>query len=255
MWRKQVLPKGLIAVVIMTVVASVAVVTHFLLKKDVLNGEFHIPAQVPPYYSDTGHRADVGRYSAGLSAMDGEVVLETVGEMEKDWENLPVTAMYVAALRLFEIGERDLALYWFQGAKYRGILFVELLDGSSDTNRMGGKAYALSKAHEVFFRLLRPYIGGHGLCDIRKYEDSLQRAVFNRDVVPKLNKIYPEIVFLSEEQWPGEAEKVKENLKNRLNITVSGYDEIVKQRKAAGLHDQYCKRDSLTTEHTEGVND
>lgn len=218
----------------------IALAGYFLFEKERPAEKFHIAVNIPPYYSHTEHKAEVGRYSEGLSAMDRGILLKTVEEMEKDWQNLPAAAMYVAALRLFEIGEKDRALYWYQGARYRADLMLELLDDSNGMNRMGSKAYSNSRMHTAFFTALRYPLGGYGLCDIRKYEDAMQRAVFERDIVPDMKKIYPEVVFLPEEQWPPEVEKVKARFEARLKNTIDNYDQIVEQRKASGVHEQYC---------------
>lgn len=241
MWSKSnILKKGVAALAVVAVVAPAA---YFTFKKEEPNEEFHIAVNIQPYYKHAEHRAEVGEYSEGLGAMDSEVLLKTVKEMDEDWENLPVVAMYVAALRLFEIHERERALYWYQGARYRADLFMELLDDTSAMNRMGSKAYSLSQAHTAFFLALKPYLGGYGLCDMHRYEEAMNLAVFKRDTVPKLNKIYPEVVFLAEEQWSGQAEKVKARFEMRLKNTADNYDEIVKHRKATGIHERYCGAD------------
>lgn len=223
--------------------AVIALAGYLLLKKEQPGEEFHIAVDISPYYSHAEHRAEAGVYSEGLSATDREVILETVEAMDRDWENLPVAAMYIAALRLFEIGERDRALYWYQGARYRADLFMVLLEDDSGMNRMGSKAYSLSRAHTAFFLALRTHLGGYGLCDIRGYEQAMKRAVFERDVMPKLDDIYPEVVFIPEEQWPKEAEKVRTRFEDRLKNTAANYDAILKHRKATGVHGRYCGQD------------
>ena len=246
MSRQSKLLKG--ALTVFAVSALIALAGYFFFKKEGPADEFHIAVSIPPYYVHTEHRAEIGEYSEGLSAMDRNVLLKTVEKMDKDWRNLPASAMYVAALRLFEIGERDRALYWYQGARYRADLMLELLDSSSGMNRMGSEAYTLSRAHTAFFTALRPHSGGHGLCDIRKYEEAIQRAVLQKDTLPNMSEIYPEVAFLPEEQWQSEAEKVKARFEARLKNTVDNYDRIVGHRKASGVHERYCEKDSLTTE-------
>lgn len=252
MWNKSKVLKGVIALVVL--VAAGLGGYHFL-KEGKASGkdgkesgrELHIAVDVPPYYAQSGHRADVGAYSEGLSAADRNVVLETVGDMEKDWENLPVAAMYVAALRLFEIGERGRALYWYEGAKYRAALFMKLLDGSSEMNRMGSRAFVLSRAHTAFFLALRPYFGEYGLCDIGNYRETAARAASGRNGTPKLDAIYPGVVFLPHEKWPAAVEKVNEDFARQVERTAETYETIVKQRKAAGTQEQYCGEEDQKT--------
>lgn len=247
MLRNSKVLKGAMAFVVLAAVISVGVGGYCFFKdeksedKQASGRESRIAVDIPPYYMHNGHRADVGAYSEGLSAADRNVVLQTASNMEKDWKNLPVTAMYVAALRLFEIGERDRALYWYEAAKYRAALFMKLLDGTSDMNRMGSKAFELSRAHTTFFLALRPYIGEYGLCDIGNYQKTAARAGFGRDDTPKLDTIYPGVVFLPDEKWPAAVKKVNEDFERQVERTAETYETIVKQRKAAGTQEQYCK--------------
>lgn len=253
MRRRSIVLKGAYAFLVAVVVTAVLAGYFYLNDNETFDEELHIAVDVPPYYIHDRHRAEAGRYSEGLGSADDEILLATVEEMDKDWENIPVVAMYIAALRLFETGERDRALYWYQGARYRADLFLELLDDSSGMNRMGSEAFSLSRVHTAFFLALKPYLGGHGLCGIRKYEEAMDRAVFKRDVTPRLNNLYPDVVFLPEAQWPGEVEKVKARFERRLTNAAENYAEIVKRRKATGIHNRYCEKDGLTTESTEST--
>jgi hypothetical protein len=249
MWNKSKVLKGATALAVSAVVVVIGLGGYYFSKDGKESGEggnesgqkWHIAVDVPPYYTQSGHRAAVGAYSEGLSAADRNVVLQTVGDMEKDWENLPVTAMYVAALRLFEIEERDRALYWYEGAKYRAALFMKLLDGTSEMNRMGSKAFMLSRAHTAFFVALRPYIGEYGLCDIDNYRQTAERAGVGREDVPKLNTIYPGVVFLPQEKWPAAVKKVNEDFERQIARTAETYETIAQQSKAAATRGRYCK--------------
>lgn len=48
--------------------------------------------------------------------------------MKKDWDRLTFPELYVGAIRLYDLGYRKEAVYWFYSAQYRGRQFGVLLD-------------------------------------------------------------------------------------------------------------------------------
>lgn len=199
-----------------------------------------IQSSIPPYYSHHGPKVDVGEFSEGLAAGDKDTLLETVAAMRRQWDSLAVMPMYVAALRLLEVGEPRQAAYWYQGAKYRAALFVRLLDRSTGTNRMGSEAYSRSRAHTAFLKLLQPYISRYALCDLQTYVETVNKAALENDTPIRFRRIYPDIDFLPESRWAEPAGAVEKHFREQTRRIIQNYDTIVEQRKAAGIHQTYC---------------
>jgi len=82
----------------------------------------HIDIYVTPYYQSVGPTIDVGRYSAGLASKDRATFLATIHEMDSSWDELSFAELYVAAIRLYDLGFRKDAIYWYYSAEYRGRL-------------------------------------------------------------------------------------------------------------------------------------
>src|SRR5262245_12676699 len=78
-----------------------------------------LEVHLPPWYDSDGPKARVGPYSEGLVSGDKRRVLATVMKMKGAMRRLSVESMYVAAIRLYDLGLRDAALYWFYSAQYR----------------------------------------------------------------------------------------------------------------------------------------
>jgi hypothetical protein len=88
----------------------------------------HIDVYVTPYYNSKGPAVSVGRFSSGLASPKLDEFLTTIVEMKKDWDRLTFPELYVAAIRLYDLGYRKEAVYWFYSAQYRGRQFGVLLD-------------------------------------------------------------------------------------------------------------------------------
>jgi hypothetical protein len=88
----------------------------------------HIDAYVTPYYDSKKPQISVGGFSSGLASAKGDDFLTTIAQMQKDWDRLTFPERYVAAIRLYDLGYRKEAVYWFYSAQYRGRQFGVLLD-------------------------------------------------------------------------------------------------------------------------------
>lgn len=96
------------------------------------------PAQVDiyiePYYKSKGLSISVGEFSKGLASKSEKQFVATIAKMRESWEKLNFQELYVAAIRLYDLGYRKESIYWYYTAQYRGRLFGMLLD----QKKMGG---------------------------------------------------------------------------------------------------------------------
>src|SRR6266403_1331318 len=88
----------------------------------------HIDVYVTPYYNSAGPAIKVGRFSSGLASTNENEFVSTIASMKKDWDRLGFPELYVAAIRLYDLGYRKEAVYWFYSAQYRGRQFGVLLN-------------------------------------------------------------------------------------------------------------------------------
>src|SRR5213083_288415 len=88
----------------------------------------HIEVYITPYYNSKGPAIDVGRFSSGLAAKGESEFVATISKMQQSWDTLNFTEMYVAAIRLYDLGFRKESIYWFYSAQYRGRLLATLID-------------------------------------------------------------------------------------------------------------------------------
>src|SRR6266542_3569278 len=124
----------------------------------------HIDVYVTPYYNSKGPEISVGRFSSGLASAKEDEFLATITKMKKDWDQLTFPELYVAAIRLYDLGYRKEAVYWFYSAQYRGRQFGVLLD-QSKMGSIGSAGFELLQAQNAFFQLVGPYINGYAFGD------------------------------------------------------------------------------------------
>lgn len=120
----------------------------------------HISIYVTPYYNSTGPSVHVGRYGAGLSSHEEGVVVATVRRMKQHWNALRFYELYVGAIRLYDLGYRNEAVYWFYTAQYSGRLFAMLADAKR-LGTIGDPAFELYHGQDAFFDLSGPVINGY----------------------------------------------------------------------------------------------
>src|SRR5688572_24821292 len=72
-----------------------------------------VDVYISPFYNSQGPTVNVGRFSSGLAAVKEEEVLATISKMKADWDRLTFPELYVAAIRLYDLGYRKESVYWF----------------------------------------------------------------------------------------------------------------------------------------------
>src|SRR5262245_39666900 len=92
------------------------------------SGRAPIPIYVTPFYDSDGTKVEIGAFSEKLAKADAKSILDVTAELKKQKEKLRAEVMFVAAVRLYDLGHKDDAVYWFHTAKYRARIFVDTLD-------------------------------------------------------------------------------------------------------------------------------
>jgi hypothetical protein len=77
----------------------------------------------------------------------------------------------VLAIRLYDAGLRDDAVFWFHAARYRMATAAAALDTSH------GEMARIEAATRAFALRIGPIVNGYGLCDVQKHLQSLRAAL------------------------------------------------------------------------------
>jgi hypothetical protein len=136
-----------------------------------------IGIHVQPYYeaarsAGENPRVAVGQqYSGELASTRREDILAVRDRIAASPGVVTPMTMMVLAIRLYDTGERDEAVFWFYAAKARTVVLSEVLDV-----HQSGLAQ-VEEAVRSFATLAGPVINGYAFCDLARQKDAHARAV------------------------------------------------------------------------------
>jgi len=140
--------------------------------------ETWIPVYVSPYYAAADRpegrpQVAVGRdFDALLSSTAKADILAARDAIEAAPEFITPMTLMVLAIRLYDVGERDEAVFWFYVAKYRAFTLFEAAEFPS-----GVMSDGVRDAITGFIQLSAPYFNGYAFCDFAKQQATVARAL------------------------------------------------------------------------------
>jgi hypothetical protein len=200
----------------------------------------HIDAYVTPYYNSKGPEVNVGRFSSGLASAKVDEFLTTITEMKKDWDRLTFPEVYVGAIRLYDLGYRKEAVYWFYSAQYRGRQFGVLLD-QAKMGSIGSPGFELLHAQNAFYQLVGPYINGYAFGDMDGLVKVVERVQKEGRRIPDLQAAYPGVTFKSQSEWMSANTDLANGMNQLISTLKEKNDEIRRQRIERGMKEKFSK--------------
>lgn len=159
-----------------------------------------IDVYVTPYYNSSGPVVRIGSYSAGLASKNPATVVATLVQMKRHWYQLNFLELYVGAIRLYDLGYRNEAVYWFYSAQYKGRQFALLADPKR-LGTIGDPAFELYHAQDAFFQLVGPYVNGYAFGDIESVVRVIRKVQGENRTIQNLPGIYPGVAFIEKARW------------------------------------------------------
>jgi hypothetical protein len=189
-----------------------------------------IAVYVTPFYNSTGPVVNVGKFSAGLASKNQDRFVATILAMRKEWPHLSFLELYAGAIRLYDLGYRNEATYWFYSAQYQGRLFALLVD----RRKMGGtgdRGFELYHAEESFFTLAGPDINGYAFGNVDSLVTIVRRVQRENQSLPDIAAIYPGVAFTNKSQWQAENAGLGAGL-GKLAVTLAAQKSSIAQQRA-----------------------
>lgn len=200
----------------------------------------HIDVTITPFYDSNGPVVKVGRFSAGLASTKEDEVLATVAKMREDWDRLTFPELYVAAIRLYDLGYRKESVYWFYSAQYRGRQFGTLLD-QSKMGSIGSPGFELRQAQGAFYQLVGPFINGYAFGDIDGLVKVVERVQKEGRQIPELETAYPGVTFKEKSEWEAANTQLADGMGQLLTMMKEKKEDIRRQRAEKGLEETFSK--------------
>jgi len=202
-----------------------------------------IDAYVTPYYDSKGPSISVGRFSYGLASAKEDSFLTTIGDMKKDWDRLTFPELYVAAIRLYDLGYRKEAVYWFYSAQYRGRQFGVLLD-QAKMGSIGSPGFEPLHAQNAFYKLVGTYINGYAFGDTDGLVKIVEKVQKEGRRLPDLETAYPDVTFRSKSEWPSANAELADGMNQLISMLKENKDDIRRQRVERGVEKKFSKMTS-----------
>ena len=200
----------------------------------------HIDVYITPYYNSKGPPVSVGQFSSGLASTKENEFLATITTMKEDWDRLTFPELSVAAIRLYDLGYRKEAVYWFYTAQYRGRQFGILLDHSK-MGSIGSPGFELLKAQNAFFQLVRAYINGYAFGDTNGLVKVVERVQQEGRTIPDLQTTYPNVAFRSKNELESANMDLADGMDKLISTLKEKKDEIERQRVQQGIEEKFSK--------------
>jgi hypothetical protein len=197
-----------------------------------------MPIYITPFYDWNGPKVSVGEYSNKLASADANTILEISKELKQEKKKLRAEVMYVAAIRLYDLGHKDEAVYWFYTAQYRARIFNSILD-KEKVGSIGSDAFELKQAYLSFSQLAGEYINGYAFGELPKLVNTLLKVVEEGKSVPKFGEIYPNVKFAVEDSWADKNKEVSKGMSALIEYIKTNADSIKEQRKQNGIEGKY----------------
>lgn len=202
------------------------------------NAKGPIPIYVTPFYDSRGPTIAVGTYSRELKTADSDVILNVVNKMKEQWLELPVETMFVTAIRLYDLGHKDEAVYWFYSARQRQRLFRALLQKES-IGGIGSAAFEHHQAQVAFQQLAGEYINGYAFGDIPKVRNAIKTVQAESQKLANLRAAYPNVKFVEESSWQQTNDEVAKQFDQLVEFIDKDADKIRAERKKNGIENKY----------------
>jgi hypothetical protein len=175
-----------------------------------------------------------------LAAKGESEFVATISKMQQSWDTLNFPEMYVAAIRLYDLGFRKESIYWFYSAQYRGRLLATLID-QEKMGSIGDPGFELVQVQNAFQQLVGPYINGYAFGDIDQLIPIIERVQKEGKAVPDLTKIYPNVTFKKKPEWDAGNNGLNEGLTKLLMTLKDQKASIKQQRIERGMEAKFSK--------------
>ena len=162
---------------------------------------------------------------------------KNTAEIKKEINTINIETLYVLSIRLYDLGKKYEAVYWFYNAQMRARVFMDSLDPNK-IGSIGSTAFELKHAFLSFNELAGTYINGHAFGDIDKLIKVLNK-VLEENTEYNPSKVYPKVKFLSKRKMKKIQKDYIDGLKEMIDYVVNNKEEIYRLRKENGIEGKY----------------
>jgi hypothetical protein len=202
------------------------------------NNKGKIPFYALPYYNYNPLTITIGKYKKELLTNDINQLKKVEDKIKTDINNTDIESLYILSIRLYDLKQKDDAFYWFQTAKTRARIFINMLD----KEKIGGIGSVAFETKHFFIscnQLVGEYINGYGFNDIDKGIAVFERVKNEVKTIKSYKNVYKNISFIDDSNIEIEKAKKEKEITEGIAYFRKNKEEIKKKRIENGIQDKY----------------
>lgn len=202
------------------------------------NSKGKIPFYALPYYNFEPLTITIGKYKKELLTNDINQLKKIEKIIKTDINNTDIESLFVFSIRLYDLGQKDDAFYWFITAQTRARIFINMLD-KEKIGSIGSAAFETKQFFASCNQLVGKYINGYGFNDIDKGIAVYERVKSEVKNIKSYKNVYKNISFIDDSNIEIEKAKKEKELTEGIAYFIKNKEEIKKKRIENGIQDKY----------------
>ncbi|MCE9551852.1 MAG: hypothetical protein K8T91_00530 [Planctomycetes bacterium] len=192
-----------------------------------------LPFYIRPYIVSATPAVSVGPYSNKLANAEVDSIMKVAEEMKRDRKKLSAEAMYVLSIRLFNLGHKNEAVYWYNSAKLRASLFTRIAkyELRTDSEKEG---YNIWDADKMFQKEVGKYINHWAHGDLDMLATTYKAVLEDGKGLPDITAAYPGYRFIEKADWNTKNDEALKQFQNGLDYILKEGNKIREKRKKDG---------------------
>jgi hypothetical protein len=191
-----------------------------------------MPIYVEPFYSSNPFKIAVGEYSAKLRTNSRSELHSLAVEIKERVDEVNIETLFVLAIRMYDLGMKDEASYWYYTAQFRKNIFIYM------ENRTTGSD--MSEYLQAFKQLSGKWINGYAYGDPDKLVAILEQVIKDTEDMGYVGKVYPNMYeFKHQEEQAAYVQKQADEILEHITYIRENKEEILRTRKENGVEGKY----------------
>lgn len=195
-----------------------------------------ISIYVTPWYNSDPFTIQVGKFSDRLKTNDVKELQSIADKIRAEINQTPIETLYVLAIRLYDLGQKEDAVYWFYTAQFRRNIYARMIE---NVGRIGDPAFELLQAQSAFNKLSGKWINGYAGGVPDKWIEVITKVSKEGLKSGYIGLTYPKLSFKPETEQAAIARKIVEEFSELKQYIIDNREKIARLRKENGIEGKY----------------
>ena len=199
----------------------------------------YIPIYVTPFYESEPLGVNAGPYSERLMSNSRSQMLALSEEFKRDKDNIHIIPMAVLMVRLYDLGLKDEACYWYYTFQMRRNIVRSMLD--NHWAEIGHPPFELTSAADSFKQLAGEWINGYSFGDPEKLFALIEQIIEENRDMGYIAQAYDSNTYRFKPEAAQQAyvDEQIEAMQGFITYLRENKDDILRQRRENGIEGKY----------------